>query len=114
MVMDAVEQVIDAMNIIQQATTTCPASFIQKAGVELSSVKRIIMTHTHLDHIGCLAEITEQIPWAELWVHHLEADLLERGDERGVYGMDMFRGLCQFFAWRQNPLCGIGTIWQVY
>jgi hydroxyacylglutathione hydrolase len=68
---------------------------IQKAGIELSAIKRIIMTHTHLDHIGCLAEISKQIPWAELWVHHLEADLLEQGDERGVYGMDMFRGLCQ-------------------
>jgi len=68
---------------------------IQKAGIELSAIKRIIMTHTHLDHIGCLAEILKQIPWAELWVHHLEADLLEQGDERSVYGMDMFRGLCQ-------------------
>jgi len=68
---------------------------IQKAGVDLSAIKRIIMTHTHLDHIGCLAEISKQIPWAELWVHHLEADLLEQGDERAVYGMDMFRGLCQ-------------------
>jgi glyoxylase-like metal-dependent hydrolase (beta-lactamase superfamily II) len=68
---------------------------IQKAGIELSAIKRIIMTHTHLDHIGCLAEISKQIPWVELWVHHLEADLLEQGDERGVYGMDMFRGLCQ-------------------
>jgi glyoxylase-like metal-dependent hydrolase (beta-lactamase superfamily II) len=53
------------------------------------------MTHTHLDHIGCLAEILKQIPSAELWVHCLEADLLEQGDERAVYGMDMFRGVCQ-------------------
>jgi glyoxylase-like metal-dependent hydrolase (beta-lactamase superfamily II) len=35
---------------------------IQKAGIELSAIKRIIMTHTHLDHIGCLAEISKQIP----------------------------------------------------
>ncbi len=68
---------------------------IQKAGFELSSIKRIIMTHTHLDHIGCLSEIQKQIPWAELWVQHLEADLLEQGDERAVYGMDMFKGMCQ-------------------
>jgi glyoxylase-like metal-dependent hydrolase (beta-lactamase superfamily II) len=68
---------------------------IQKAGIELSSIKRIIMTHTHLDHIGCLAEILKQLPWAELWMHHSEADLLEQGDERGVYGMDMFRVVCQ-------------------
>ena len=68
---------------------------IQKAGFELSAIKRIIMTHTHLDHIGCLAEIQKQLPWAELWVHRLEGELLEQGDERAVYGMDMFRGFCQ-------------------
>ena len=68
---------------------------VQKAGFELSAIKRIIMTHTHLDHIGCLSEILEQIPWAELWVHRLEADLLEQGEERAVYGMDMFREFCQ-------------------
>ena len=68
---------------------------IQKAGIELSSIKRVIMTHTHLDHIGCFAEILKQLPWAELWVHRSEADLLEKGDERAVYGMDMFREFCQ-------------------
>ena len=68
---------------------------IQGEGIDLSSIKRIIMTHTHLDHIGCVAEILKQIPWAELWVHHLEADLLERGEEKAVYGMDMFRVVCQ-------------------
>jgi glyoxylase-like metal-dependent hydrolase (beta-lactamase superfamily II) len=68
---------------------------IKKAGIELSSIKRIIMTHTHLDHIGCLTEILKQMPWAELWMHSLEADSLEKGDERTVYGMEMFKGLCQ-------------------
>ncbi|UCC66777.1 MAG: MBL fold metallo-hydrolase [Deltaproteobacteria bacterium] len=66
-----------------------------KMGIDLSAIKRIIMTHTHLDHIGCLAEILQQIPGAELWVHNLEAEPLERGDERTVYGMDMFRDMCQ-------------------
>jgi hydroxyacylglutathione hydrolase len=68
---------------------------IRKGGIELSWIKRIIMTHTHLDHIGCLTEIQKQLPWAELWMHQSEADLLEQGDERAVYGMDMFRGLCE-------------------
>ena len=68
---------------------------IQKAGIELSSIKRVIMTHTHLDHIGAFAEILKQLSWAELWVHRSEADLLEKGDERAVYGMDMFREFCQ-------------------
>ena len=68
---------------------------IQKEGLELSSIKRVIMTHTHLDHLGCFSEILKQLPWVELWVHRSEADLLEQGDERGVYGMEMFRGFCQ-------------------
>lgn len=68
---------------------------IREAGFELSAIKRIIMTHTHLDHIGCLSEILKEIPWAELWVQRLEADPLEQGDERAVYGMDMFREYCQ-------------------
>ncbi|MCX5802644.1 MAG: MBL fold metallo-hydrolase [Proteobacteria bacterium] len=68
---------------------------ILKMGIELSAIKRIIMTHTHFDHIGCLSEVKKEIPEAELWVHILEADLLEKGDERAVYGMDMFQGMCQ-------------------
>ena len=53
------------------------------------------MTHTHLDHIGCLKEILNAIPHAELWVHIIEAEPLEKGDERAVYGMDMFQSMCQ-------------------
>ncbi len=34
---------------------------IRNMGIELKAITRIIMTHTHLDHIGCLAEIREQI-----------------------------------------------------
>ncbi len=68
---------------------------IEKAGIELASIKRVIMTHTHLDHIGCFPEILKQLPGVELWAHRSEADLLERGDDRGVYGMDMFREFCQ-------------------
>ena len=68
---------------------------ILKEGIELSDIKRVIMTHTHLDHIGCLAEIRKEIPHAELWVHRSEAESLEQGDERAVWGMDMFQSMCQ-------------------
>lgn len=68
---------------------------VRKSGIDPSDIKRIIMTHTHLDHIGCLSEIRESIPLAELWVHREEALALEEGDERTVYGMEMFRSMCQ-------------------
>jgi hydroxyacylglutathione hydrolase len=68
---------------------------ILEMGIKLTSIKRIIMTHTHLDHIGCLSEVKKQIPQAELWVHTLEAAPLEKGDERAVYGMKEFQSMCQ-------------------
>jgi len=68
---------------------------IQKEGVSLANIKRVIMTHTHLDHIGCLGEIRRAIPGIELWIHEEEALPLEGGDERTVYGMEAFRSMCQ-------------------
>ncbi|MBM4305487.1 MAG: MBL fold metallo-hydrolase [Deltaproteobacteria bacterium] len=68
---------------------------IRKMGIELEDIKRVIMTHTHFDHIGALSEVQKKIPWAELWIHHLEGEPLENGDERTVYGMEMFQQVCQ-------------------
>lgn len=68
---------------------------LQKLNLPLGDVRRIIMTHTHLDHIGCLPELLEAMPQAEVWVHASEADQLEKGDERTVYGMDMFQSMVQ-------------------
>ncbi|MFB3884731.1 MAG: MBL fold metallo-hydrolase [Thermodesulfobacteriota bacterium] len=68
---------------------------IQKMGIEPKDIKRVIMTHTHFDHIGSLMEVKRKIPEAELWIHVLEADPLEKGDERTVYGMEMFQQMCQ-------------------
>jgi glyoxylase-like metal-dependent hydrolase (beta-lactamase superfamily II) len=68
---------------------------LKKLGIDIKDIKRIIMTHTHMDHIGCLGEILKQMPWSELWVHTHEAVQLEDGDERTVYGMEMFRNMCQ-------------------
>jgi hydroxyacylglutathione hydrolase len=68
---------------------------LKEGGVKLASIKRVIMTHTHLDHIGCLSEIMKELPSAELWIHTLEAEPIELGDDRGVYGMQMFKQMCQ-------------------
>jgi glyoxylase-like metal-dependent hydrolase (beta-lactamase superfamily II) len=68
---------------------------LTQGGVRLTDIRRVIMTHTHLDHIGCLREIMREIPSLELWVHAGEAEALEQGDERTVYGMAMFKQMCQ-------------------
>jgi glyoxylase-like metal-dependent hydrolase (beta-lactamase superfamily II) len=66
---------------------------VDKLGVSPQSVKRIIMTHSHLDHIGCLPEIREALPHAEIWMHSEEARYLERDDETVVYGNRMFESM---------------------
>ncbi len=66
---------------------------IRKAGFDPSDIKRVIMTHTHLDHMGCLPEIMGELPQAELWMHVAEADPLEKGDERIALGMEMFKDM---------------------
>lgn len=68
---------------------------LKRMGVPLEDIRRIIMTHTHLDHIGCVNELRGSLPNAELWVHELEAEPLEAGDDRVVYGMEMFKAMCQ-------------------
>ena len=68
---------------------------ILENGIDHRDIKRIIMTHTHLDHSGCLPEIFRELPEIELWVHDIEGAQLEEGDERTVYGMDMFKIMCQ-------------------
>ena len=68
---------------------------IKSAGFNLSDIKRVIMTHTHFDHISCILELLEHIPHAELWIHVNEATPLENGDEKIVYGMDMLEKMCK-------------------
>ncbi len=51
------------------------------------------MTHTHVDHVGCLAEVLRAIPHAEVWVHQSEAVLLEKGDSSIVFGNQVFESM---------------------
>ncbi|MCX7857136.1 MAG: MBL fold metallo-hydrolase [Deltaproteobacteria bacterium] len=68
---------------------------IKEMGITFEDIKRVIMSHTHFDHLSGIFQIKEEIPWAELWVHEAEASPLEQGDERTVYGMEMFRKMCE-------------------
>lgn len=63
---------------------------LESGGIDLNDVHRFILTHTHMDHIGCLAELLAAIPDAEVWVHEAEGAFLERGDARIVFGNQMF------------------------
>lgn len=51
---------------------------ILAAGVELASVKYIVVTHGHIDHIGGLAFLQERLQ-AEVIAHQLELPAIEEG-----------------------------------
>jgi len=50
--------------------------------VALADVKRIIITHGHIDHFGGLGFLHGQIPEAEIAIHQLDARILTAFEER--------------------------------
>lgn len=49
---------------------------LQQAGHAPQTVKRIVVTHAHPDHIGALAQL-QQVTGAEVWCHRLDKDVVE-------------------------------------
>lgn len=57
---------VDTGNVGQMDQVT---KAVQEAGLRLSDIKRIIVTHQDIDHIGNLAEFTKEYPDIEVWAH---------------------------------------------
>jgi len=54
---------------------------IEASGVLPSSIAAIILTHCHIDHMGGASSLRERLG-ARLYMHELDADIVERGDDR--------------------------------
>lgn len=52
---------------------------IQSAGFALESIKYLIATHGHIDHIGGLPEMRRALPQAQVVAHRLELPAIEEG-----------------------------------
>lgn len=53
-------------------------SEIEKLGGSLSDIRRIVLTHGHIDHIGLAGKITE-ISGADVYLHELDRNKIIRG-----------------------------------
>jgi len=54
---------------------------MRKLGLEPEKLSTIILTHCHIDHIGGAKELKDRFG-ARLVMHALDADVVERGDDR--------------------------------
>lgn len=59
--------------------------------VVLDDVRRIIITHGHIDHFGGLPFLHGKIPQAEIWIHELDARILTAFPERVAFAKKAIR-----------------------
>ncbi|MCI4350494.1 MAG: MBL fold metallo-hydrolase [Thermoplasmata archaeon] len=62
----------DGVSIIESGPTTCRApllSALREAGVEPGEVRRLFVTHIHLDHAGGAGALVDEFPRATFYAH---------------------------------------------
>jgi glyoxylase-like metal-dependent hydrolase (beta-lactamase superfamily II) len=62
---------------------TCQA--ISELGLQLDNLDRLILTHTHLDHVMATPRFLQDAKNAKVWLSEVEGKLLEAGDNSIVF-----------------------------
>jgi len=92
-IQDSVPTLIDTGINTEEGFQAVSLAIRKNAGA-LADIKRIILTHGHLDHMGLAGRIAD-ISGAEVFIHLGDRDKIVKGMERET--MEISKGYCQFF-----------------
>jgi glyoxylase-like metal-dependent hydrolase (beta-lactamase superfamily II) len=67
---------------------------LKELGYTLGQIERILVSHPHIDHFGCAADIRKKGP-AQVWIYRGGATLLTSYTEEWVYTKAFFRELLE-------------------
>jgi glyoxylase-like metal-dependent hydrolase (beta-lactamase superfamily II) len=79
--------------------------------VALADIKRIVITHGHIDHFGGLAFLHERIPNAEIAIHELDVRILTAFEERVAVAKKAIRVFLQQAGVPSDLLAGFLDIY---
>jgi len=78
----------------------------EKENFRLSDIKRIIITHAHIDHAGGARHLLE-LTGAEAWCHKYDSSVLTNYDERAAVANRRFEEFLKFSGVEQSRRRGI-------
>lgn len=96
--------------IIKPQLTSPVAEQLAASGIELASLKAVVLTHAHWDHVSGL----EHFPKTPVWVSKAELDFVKGGDRSAELARQL--GLVNYktFGFPDGPYLGFTTSWNVF
>jgi glyoxylase-like metal-dependent hydrolase (beta-lactamase superfamily II) len=100
---------------LMQATTkyakeATVAEQLAKAGIALESIKAVVLTHAHWDHVSGLADL----PGVPVWVTQAERDFVDSGDEATVLARQLGTQNYVVYEFEGGPYLGFPRSFDVF